>query len=94
MGMYLSYFRNRDASRNYLYVYYLFKDKFLIPINRIVENVETVQEALVSINKVYEILEQKQYLENLERRKNIIQKYRAKLNLEMYGFLMIMKIGY
>ena len=36
------------------------------PILRIVENIEVVQEAFVSINKIYDILDEKQYLESLE----------------------------
>lgn len=36
------------------------------PINRLVENFETIQEALVSIDKIYDILEHKEYLENFE----------------------------
>ena len=37
------------------------------PINRIVENFETIQEATVSINKIYDILERKEYLEDFEK---------------------------
>lgn len=50
----------------YMFVSYI--KQIFEPINRIVENMEVVQEAVVSINKVYDILEQKQYLENLEKR--------------------------
>lgn len=52
-----------------IYMFITYLKQIFDPINRIVENIETVQEALVSINKVYEILEQKQYLENLEEGK-------------------------
>ena len=54
-----------------IYMFITYLRQIFDPINRIVENVETVQEALVSINKVYEILEQKQYLENLEEGKTL-----------------------
>ena len=37
------------------------------PINRIVENFETIQEATVSINKIYDILEHKEYIEDFEK---------------------------
>ena len=49
-----------------IYMFITYIRQIFDPINRIVENMETVQEAFVSINKVYDILEQKQYLEDLE----------------------------
>lgn len=36
------------------------------PINRTIDNIEIVQEAIVSINKIYDILDEKQYLEDFE----------------------------
>lgn len=49
-----------------VYVFVTYIKQIFDPINRIVENFETIQEAIVSLNKIYDILEQKQYLENLE----------------------------
>lgn len=53
-----------DVGLIYVFVTYI-KDIFS-PINRLVENFETIQEALVSIDKIYDILEHKEYLENFE----------------------------
>lgn len=60
-----------DMPVGIIYMFITYLKQIFDPINRIVENIETVQEALVSINKVYEILEQKQYLENLEGGKTL-----------------------
>ena len=49
-----------------VYIFTTYLKEIFAPIRRIVENFETVQEAFVSINKVYDILEHKEYLENLE----------------------------
>ena len=47
-----------------IYVFITYTKQIFEPINRIIENIETVQESIVSIDKVYEIIEQKQYLED------------------------------
>ena len=49
-----------------LYVFVTYIQKLFEPITRIVENVEIVQEAGVSINKIYDILEGKDFLEKLD----------------------------
>ena len=41
------------------------------PINRTIDNVEIIQEAIVSINKIYDILDEKQYLEDFENGKTL-----------------------
>ena len=53
-----------DVGLIYIFVTYL--KQIFEPINRIVENFETIQEAIVSINKIYDILEHKEYLEDFE----------------------------
>lgn len=55
---------NLDVGVVYIFITYL--KQIFEPINRIVENFETIQEALVSINKIYDILDHKEYLENFE----------------------------
>ena len=50
-----------------IYMFITYIKQIFEPINRIIENVEVVQESFVSIDKVYEILEQKEYLENFEK---------------------------
>lgn len=48
----------------YMFVTYL--ESLFDPITRIVENMEVVQESVVSINKIYDILEQTEYIEDLD----------------------------
>lgn len=55
----------------YIYVFTTYIKKLFEPITRIVENVETIQDAVVSINKVYDILNEKESLENVESGKEI-----------------------
>lgn len=50
----------------FIYAFTTYISRLFEPITRIVENIETVQEAFVSIDKIYDLLEQKQYLENFE----------------------------
>lgn len=68
-----------------IYMFITYLKQIFDPINRIVENIETVQEAFVSINKVYEILEQKQYLENLEEGKTL-EKLQGKIEFRNVWF--------
>ena len=52
------------------YITYLFQ-----PINNIVENIETIQDAMVSINKLYDMMENTEYLEDFksgEELKNVV----------------------
>lgn len=53
---------NLDPSIIYLFISYL--NKIFDPINRIVENMEVVEDALSSIDKIYEILEHEEFIEN------------------------------
>ncbi len=55
---------NLDVGTIYIFITYL--KQIFEPIQRLVENFETIQEALVSINKIYDILEHKEYLEDFE----------------------------
>lgn len=54
-----------------IYVFITYLKQIFEPINRIVENFETIQEAVVSINKIYDILDHKEYLENFEEGKEL-----------------------
>lgn len=49
----------------YMFITYL--ESLFNPITRIVENMEVVQESVVSINKIYDILEQTEYIEDLDK---------------------------
>ena len=54
-----------------LYMFITYMKQVFDPINRLIDNLETIQEATVSIDKVYEILDHKEYLENFEVGKEI-----------------------
>ncbi len=56
--------KNLDVGLVYVFITYI--KQLFEPINRIIENVEDVQEAFVSINKIYDILDHKEFLEDLE----------------------------
>lgn len=49
-----------------IYVFITYIKQLFEPITRIIDNIEVVQEAFVSINKIYDILDHKEYLEDLE----------------------------
>lgn len=50
----------------FIYAFITYIKQLFEPITRIIENIETVQEAFVSIDKIYDILDEKQYLEDFE----------------------------
>ncbi len=49
-----------------IYIFVTYIKSLFEPINRTIDNIEIVQEAIVSINKIYDILDQKEYLEDFE----------------------------
>lgn len=49
-----------------IYVFITYIKQLFEPITRIIDNIEVVQEAFVSIDKIYDILDHKEYLEDLE----------------------------
>lgn len=55
---------NIDIGLVYIFITYI--KQLFEPITRIIDNIETVQEAFVSINKIYDILDHKEYLEDLD----------------------------
>lgn len=50
----------------FIYAFITYMKQLFEPITRIIENIETVQEAFVSIDKIYDILDQKDSLEDFE----------------------------
>lgn len=50
----------------FIYVFVTYIKQLFEPITRIVENMEVIEEAAVSIDKVYNILEQEEYIEDLD----------------------------
>lgn len=62
----INYLLGTSVDVGLIYVFVTYIKQIFSPINRLVENFETIQEALVSIDKIYDILEHKEYLENFE----------------------------
>lgn len=56
---------NLDVGLIYMFITYL-KDMF-DPINRMIENVDIIEEAATSIDKIYEILEGHEFLEDFKK---------------------------
>ena len=68
-----------------IYVFITYLKQIFEPINRIVENFETIQEAVVSINKIYDILDHKEYLENFEDGQTL-EKIKGKIEFKHVWF--------
>ena len=54
-----------------IYIFVSYIKSLFEPINRTIDNIEIVQEAIVSINKIYDIIEHKEFLEDFETGKPI-----------------------
>lgn len=74
---------NVDIGLTYVFITYL-KNMFE-PIDRMIENVEIVEEAVTSIDKIYEILEQDEYLEDFESGKDV-DKLQGKIEFKNVWF--------
>ncbi len=62
---------NVELEIGVIYIFITYIKNIFAPINRIVDNVEVLQDSIVSINKIYEILDKEEYLENLDNGKYI-----------------------
>ncbi len=69
-----------------IYIFITYLKQIFEPINRIVENFETIQEAMVSINKIYDILDHKEYLENFEEGIELEDKIEGKIEFKNVWF--------
>lgn len=49
-----------------IYIFVSYIKSLFEPINRTIDSIETVQEAFVSMNKIYDILDEKEYLEDFD----------------------------
>lgn len=74
---------NIDIGIVYVFITYL-KNMFE-PIDRMIENVEIVEEAVTSIDKIYEILESDEYVEDFESGK-VVDKLKGKIEFKNVWF--------
>lgn len=74
---------NLDVGIIYLFITYL--NKIFSPIERIIENMEIVDDALTSIDRVYEILEKEELLENNNEGK-ILENIQGKIEFKNVWF--------
>ena len=74
---------NMDVGLIYVFITYI--KQLFEPVTRIIDNVEVVQEAIVSINKIFYILDQKEYLEDFESGK-VIDKINGKIEFRNVWF--------
>ena len=81
----INYLVGIDVDVGLVYVFVTYIKQIFTPINRLVENFETVQEAIVSINKIYDILEHKECLENFEDGK-ILEDVKGKIEFKNVWF--------
>lgn len=72
-----------DVGIIYMFITYL--KSLFDPINRIIENVEIVEEAVTSIDKIYEILEAEEFVENFETGKSL-EKIKGKIEFRNVWF--------
>lgn len=81
----INYWVGMSIDVGLVYVFVTYMKQIFDPINRLVENFETIQEAVVSIDKIYDILEQKEYLENFEEGK-VLEKVEGKIEFKNVWF--------
>ncbi len=72
-----------DVGVIYMFITYI--KRLFDPINNLIDNFETLQESVVSINKIYEILEQKECLEDFEKGK-ILKDVKGKIEFKNVWF--------
>ena len=67
----MNHILNINLEVGVIYVFVTYIKTLVAPIERIIENVDVLEDAISSINKIYEILEQKEYLEEFESGKQL-----------------------
>lgn len=72
-----------DVGSIYIFVSYI--KSLFEPIIRIIDNIEIVQDAIVSINKIYDIIDETEYLEDFENG-NKLEKIKGKIEFKNVWF--------
>ena len=67
----MNHILNINLEVGVIYVFVTYIKTLVAPIERIIENVDVLEDAISSINKIYEILEQEEYLEEFESGKQL-----------------------
>ena len=76
---------NINVAIGEVYIFVTYIRELFDPITRTLENIEGVQEAIVSLNKIYDILDGKQYLEDFTTGKEL-KKVKGKLEFKHVWF--------
>ena len=74
-----------DLHVGVIYMFITYIQRLFDPINRLIDNFETLQESTVSIDKIFEILEEKDCLEDLETGK-ILENVKGKIEFKNVWF--------
>lgn len=74
-----------DIDVGIIYMFTTYLKNMFEPINRMIENVEIVEEAVTSIDKIYEIIEDEDCLENFESGK-CLEKIKGKIEFKNVWF--------
>ena len=67
----MNHFLNINLEVGVIYVFVTYIKTLVAPIERIIENVDVLEDAISSINKIYEILEQEDFLEEFDSGKQL-----------------------
>lgn len=67
----MNHILNINLEVGVIYVFVTYIKTLVSPIERIIENVDVLEDAISSINKIYEILEQEEYLEEFNSGKHL-----------------------
>ena len=76
---------NIDIAVGEIYIFITYIRELFDPITRLLESIESVQEAVVSLNKIYEILDEKNYLEDFSSGKEL-KEVKGKLEFKNVWF--------
>ncbi|MCX8075058.1 MAG: ABC transporter ATP-binding protein/permease [Clostridia bacterium] len=68
-----------------IYIFIIYIKKLFEPITRIMDNIEVVQDSFVSINKIYDILEKEEYVEDLDTGKYVCE-FKGKIEFKNVWF--------
>ena len=85
IGVSIKKWWNIDIPIGVLYIFVAYVKELFDPIYRTLENIEGAQEAVTSLNKIYDLIEQDEYLEDFDKGKQLTD-VRGKLEFKHVWF--------